>query len=1155
MRGPVIIVRCVAVILFSLCALALRAQPGPPEWIEQIDPTKYILLARDFKPPFAYGTDAHIEASGQGIHLDDGQGHVTDQTVFFMYSVQTVKLAQPYANTARTNPPTPMRWDMNWQMTVGIYQNEDVCKAAVRAYYLSDFGPFTKEDENCLNDPRLSKGRGAAGAMGRFVRYRNLLLQIEMGQVSEVKSNRQKMDSDLYNGAHGNAQSHQQELIAQLARLWLDKVAGPDRPDLRVIPGNIFLRMWQDHPQVEREPAADQQYVNVWVDNTSSTVAATGVQVELAARLQGQAEFAPVGRPLPVQDIPPGGSRGVTFYWDLGGKNVENATLRVVASRPGQDDMDPVDNQCELQCSVYYANNATTAFRWVDDCYSFRNYNYKGREGQEMVEGLLSTIVGQLYTDPKATELVTRMLFPQTYTRLIGYLETSVNAGAGGHCYGMSATAGLYFMDPALRPGSGRTCDMSQDAASANVNLYQRAQMLPLVEAVISGDVVFDRNWSPANCLTTVRNSLKNDRRPVIIDIAGSTDVQEQVMVNGQPQMQVVKQWWFHSLLAYKLVEAPGRTSAVYVYDPNLPPKGQWATQRPSSAFSINTAGGGWALSPDMVPLYAGVSHISARAVTREVSLAEANAVIPGLRAKLAEMISWFEKAKKLMAVLRCPADALFTDAQGRRVGVLNGQQINEVPGAEIRSEGEVEVYVLPRDLQYSVSLNGTGPGKVGFDIIRSAGGVPEVTVFDNMSVGGGNSVAGTLAAGGSLQALTSASGQQTYSPTIVGRLEGDRASWKTGTQSPDTTPANPPGNQTTTVTPPVKPTLGTLVVCRSVDNGHAVGAGTAFSGLSEVFCLLTYENVPRQTATCIWTCNGAEVTRSKSTLEGGTGWLTFSVRSDAPGGLSAGAWEVTITGAHQRVLGSAAFTMTQPTTGTTPPNNTSPGQTQSVSELVVCRSVQNGQPIGAGTSFTGLSEVACLLTYQNLPRQTATCIWTCNGAEVSRSGRALEGETGWASFSVRSDAGLPGGAWEVTITGANQRLLGRKAFTVAQPATSTPPSNTSGGQTQSVGDLVVCRSVQNGAPVDPGTAFANAPEIACLLRYQGLGAQTVTCVWTRERTEVLRSQRDVQGGNGWVSFSLRSGSEASLQAGRWEVVLTGAGGTVLGRGPFAIGQ
>jgi len=628
----------------TLCLLAgllpLQAQPGgPPEWINQIDPIKYILLARDIKPPFAYGTDPEIQGSAQGFGIDDGQGNVTEQTVFFMYAMQTVKLAQPYANTARTNPPTPMKWDMDWTMTVGIYQNEETAKAAVRTHYLSDLGPFTKEDENCLSDPRLNNGRGAAGAMGRFVRYRNLLLKIDAGTAGEVKGDRQPIDAALYYAAADDATAHGQKLIAALAKLWLDKVAGPDRPDLHVDPNVIYLREWAASPTVEREPVCDQQAVMVWVQNRSETVSATGVQVELLVKKQGEEAFAPVGRPVNLDQIGPTKWKTATFFWDLGGKNVENATLRAVVSRPGQDDMDPVDNQADLPVSIYFANNGTTAFRWVEDSYSFGNYGYDGREGQEMVEGLLATVIKQLYSDAQASTLLTRMFFPQTYTRVMSYLNSGVGAGAGGHCYGMSATAGLYFMDSSLRPGAGRTCDLSRDAASANVNIYQRAQLVPLVESALTGDIAHNRDLSSLNCLNTARNAFKTDRQPVLVEIFGSVDVQEQVTVNGQVQMQTVKKEWGHALLAYKVVDIPGQVSALYVYDPNLPPKVQWGTQQCSSAFAINPTHGGWEPSGDMKPLYAGISAISARAISREISLTEANAIIPVLKAKLAEMI------------------------------------------------------------------------------------------------------------------------------------------------------------------------------------------------------------------------------------------------------------------------------------------------------------------------------------------------------------------------------------------------------------------------------------------------------------------------------------------------------------------------------------
>jgi hypothetical protein len=900
--------------LLGLGAPSSLAQPGgPPEWVEKTDPTKYILLAANFKPPFAYGTDPLIEAQGQGTRLDDGQGHVTEQTVVFMYAMQTVKLAQPYANTAATKPPTAMRWDMDWTMTVGIYQNEEVAKAAVRAHYLSDFGPLTAEDENCLNDARLRNGRGAAGAMGRFVRCRNLLLRIDAGNVREVKSNRAKMDSDLWNGADGNAMSHQQDLIAALARLWLDKVAGPDRADLHVQTDKVLLRWWSASPNVEREPAADQQYVVAQVDNRSDKVVAVGVEARLLLAQPGEAEMQPIGRPVHLPDIAPGSSRLATFYWDLGGKSIENALLRVEVAIPNIEDADIADNQCDLKCSIYLAHNGSTPYRWVDDSYSFGNYGFDDREGQEMLEGILATVIGQVYTDPQASALLTRLIFPQTYSRFMSYLSSSMKEGAGGHCYGLAATAGLYFLDASLRPGGGRTSDMTRDAASANINIYQRAQMVPMVQALLSGEEYFARNWGGLNCLNAVRNIIKTQRKPVILSISGTKQVQQQVIVNGQPQMQQVQQRWGHALLAYKVVEVEGRTSAVYVYDPNLAPRGEWATQNPSSAFGINPTTGAWAMTPNMTALYGGVDSIAAREVTRAVSLTEANAVIPALKAKLAEMMAWFDKVGKLMVALHCPVDALCTDPEGRRVGMLNGQRINEVPGAEIRSSGEVEIYVLPRDVQFSVQLTGTDAGQAGLDVIRSKGGVPEIVVFDKLPVANGSRLQATLAKGGTLERITSEDGKRIYTPALIGTLQGDRVSWQGGTQQPSDQPTDQPT------------TVGELVVCRSVSEGQPVGVADTFPRLPTVACLLRHQNLTPQTATCVWTRGGTEVSRSQRVLQGGNGWISFSLRTDDPAGLTAGRWEITITGTDATVLGRRTFTMGQ-VAGSTPTDQANRG-------------------------------------------------------------------------------------------------------------------------------------------------------------------------------------------------------------------------------------
>ncbi|MBU0606325.1 MAG: hypothetical protein KKI08_00510, partial [Armatimonadetes bacterium] len=94
-------------VLLLLPAMAVGQPGGPPEWIAKADPAKYVLLAKDIKPPFAWGTSPEVQAESQSVGIKDVRGQVAEQTMFFMYATQTVKLAQPLTNTAATKPPTP----------------------------------------------------------------------------------------------------------------------------------------------------------------------------------------------------------------------------------------------------------------------------------------------------------------------------------------------------------------------------------------------------------------------------------------------------------------------------------------------------------------------------------------------------------------------------------------------------------------------------------------------------------------------------------------------------------------------------------------------------------------------------------------------------------------------------------------------------------------------------------------------------------------------------------------------------------------------------------------------------------------------------------------------------------------------------------------
>ncbi|MBU0607178.1 MAG: hypothetical protein KKI08_04790, partial [Armatimonadetes bacterium] len=786
--------------------------------------------------------------------------------------------------------------------------------------YLSEAGPFTAEDENCLSDGRLGGGRGAAGSAGAFVRYRNLLLRIMMGTVGEAPSNRPKMDAELWQRACNGAERYQTALVAKLAVQWLDKVAGPDRADLWVDKNKVCLRLWKANPLVEREPAADQQYVAVEVNNRSQKVTAVGAEVRLSVAKPGDAEMQPIGRPVRLPDIRPGGRQIAVCTWDLGGKNVEDALLRAEVGIPGVEDADPTDNRCDIKCSIYYAHNGKTAYRWVEDSYSFDNYACGGRETQEMVEGILATAVNQLYTDPQAVAVLTRLIFPQTYMRLQRYLEKSMECGAGGHCYGMAATAGAYFVDGSLRPAGGRTADLSQDAASANINIYQRAQMVPLAAAVLTGRTTLDDTYGPLKSLNIVRGRLKTERKPVMLVVYGTERTDQLVTVNGVQQHQPVEESWAHALLAYKLVEVEGIYSGVYVYDPNIPPMGERNSHNPSTAVAIHPVAGTWGLPPNMLPLYPGIDGVGVENVRREVPLAEANALVAAVKAKLAEMRSWFDKADKIMAVLRCPADALFTDPQGRRVGMVNGKPVNEVSGAEIRSQGEVEIYVLPRSVPFTVQVTGTGTGQAALDLLRSRGGAPEVVVFDRLPVTAGAKLQGSLAKGGVLERLTGGDGRS-YVPTLVGSLQGDKVTWQGGSQAG-------PGPTTGPTTGPTAGQAVEIIICESAPGGQPQNIATEFTAPKTVTALVKYTQLPANTTVrWVWTRDNlprAELTKVLS----GTGWQSHSLTSPLP--LTPGRYHLSLlvngkSAAERDVTVRAAGSTTTPTMPTTTPATTLP--------------------------------------------------------------------------------------------------------------------------------------------------------------------------------------------------------------------------------------
>ena len=745
-----------AAALFAQAAIPGMAQEEPkiPDWIDEINPADYVLLDSDLPADLHVAGDIGAEARAAEMAVTkDGRAEV-----------ERFAFVEVHETICRPDPEGV--YDCiggNYLLSVYIYETADLARSSWEKTMVDVYGdlppPEGFEYVSNVIDPMDSRFGGEGGCAGPYIWYRNLACTI-----------------------FGNGDENDRKI----ASLWLDKVSKTEPPvqvnlrmreDLSLIMGYVYdgYYIGTENYKPVREIAADQQAVQAQVFNAGDE-AAEDVYIQFYLQMPGEAERSKLGSPILAGDVPPGEGRAVSIYWDLGGENVEGAVLGAQAYVPGAVDVDPDDDFISITVNVYYASNGERAYSAVDDAYSFRNYNFNESKTEELAEELIATVAAGV---PPSLEkdLWLRLFFPTTYARLWNYFNESYQLGAGGHCYGMAATSALYFTDPELRPSSKKTNQFSFEEASQNIDIYHRTQMVPVMRSILSdANLYFDRGYgsssseSQSRTYEGVKRSLKEDRRPLIISFRGNKPDG-----NGT---------WGHAVLAYKLVEVEGKDyKQVYIYDSNTLVAELESLNKPMPVallwldgflyYSVQSGGQKYG-SRDP-------TKIAANPVFRTIPLEEAGSLLPDLLEMTRGFVDALRKEGRFAAAVRCPADAVFTDPAGRRVGTVGGRVTNEIPGAEVISSGEVEIYLLPMDLEYSLEISGTGAGMVDLDIISPEGGSSaRVVSFKDVSIEAGKKLTSDIAAGAEIKELRS--GGATMEPSLSGVLdlvgvEGETAS------------------------------------------------------------------------------------------------------------------------------------------------------------------------------------------------------------------------------------------------------------------------------------------------------------------------------------------------------------------------------------------
>jgi hypothetical protein len=116
---------------------------------------------------------------------------------------------------------------------------------------------------------------------------------------------------------------------------------------------------------------------------------------------------------------------------------------------------------------------------------------------------------------------------------------------------------------------------------------------------------------------------------------------------------------------------------------------------------------------------------------------------------------------------------------------------------------------------------------------------------------------------------------------------------------------------------------------------------------------------------------------------------------------------------------------------------------------------------------------------------------------------------------------------------------------------TATPPMDPNTGD---IGGLRVGTGTDGGTTTGVADHFAQASKIAAAIDYEDVPPGSVAvAVWTRNGTELTRTERALSGTSGWMSFSVYTEDAGGLLPGAYTLTIT-VGDRILGRKTFTIG-
>ncbi len=402
-----------------------------------------------------------------------------------------------------------------------------------------------------------------------------------------------------------------------------------------------------------------------------------------------------------VNGLKAGESKNITIVWEAGQIiNIYNEEIIVYADLFREiNEINEENNSLRESIFVNSLNN----FKIDIDAYHFKNYNNTD-DDKTQLQGFLKALFNMLDIPIEFYPIYLLMMF-----------AVNKKSEESGHCYGISATSILYYLDLINKPVQDTTFDMLKNAegVKTNINAYQLKQVPSIINSIILDNQNTSLNIQ--NEYNEIKDLIENDI-PVMLSI---TAYKDSVTLGG------------HSVVAIDFFDVSDDLKNIVIYDNNFP----GMTKTIQFNFTSNKINYFYYDYQNKKDIYFKYNSYSV-AIAYESDLIEKSLMYVWAYINL-KLNDLFKSNKKILS-FECPINVTIEDENGQ---IIN-ETLNEIPGSEIFIFNESKTFFLPDDLSYNITIDSYDNGNFNFSQISSISnessyskGVTNITVT-NQTIG-----------------------------------------------------------------------------------------------------------------------------------------------------------------------------------------------------------------------------------------------------------------------------------------------------------------------------------------------------------------------------------------------------------------------------------